>query len=53
MAQGEFNKSEATETEEAFKEVFNALSKKKQREFIGHANDISVFLAVAKEAAPK
>ena len=53
MAQGEFTKEEATETEVAFKEVFMALSKPRQREFLGHANDIYLFLAAAKKAAPK
>lgn len=52
MAQGEFTKEEAAETETAFKEVFQALSKKKQMEFLGHANDIYLFLGAAKKAAP-
>lgn len=52
MAQGEFTKEEAKETEEAFSEVFKALSKSKQQELFGHANDIYLFLAAAKEAAP-
>jgi len=52
MAQGEFTKEEATETEKAFGEVFEALSKPKQRAFIGHANDIYLFLDAAKKAAP-
>lgn len=53
MAQGDFTKEEATFTEEAFKEVFKALPKTKQAAFIGHANDIYLFLAAAKEAAPE
>ena len=53
MAQGDFTKEEATATEEAFKEVFDSLSKKKMMEFIGHANDIYLFLAAAKKAAPE
>ncbi len=53
MAQGEFTKEEATETETSFKEVFAALSKPKQMEFLGHANDIYLFLAAAKKAALK
>jgi hypothetical protein len=52
MAQGEFTKEEAAETEDAFAEVFKALSKTKQRELFGHANDISLFLNAAKAAAP-
>lgn len=51
MAQGEFTKEEADQTVEAFSEVFKALSKPKQREFLGHANDIYLFLEAAKRAA--
>ena len=53
MAQGEFTKETAAETEKAFGEVFDVLSKKKQAEFFGHANDIYLFLAAAKKKAPK
>ncbi len=53
MAQGEFTKEEAGETEEAFREVFKALPKTKQLNFLGHANDILLFLSAAKNAAPK
>jgi len=52
MAQGEFTKEEAMATEETFKEVFAALPKRKQMEFIGHANDIYLFLSAAKKVAP-
>jgi len=52
MAQGEFTKKEAEATEEAFDEVFKALSKPKQREFFGHANDIFLFLAACKRECP-
>ena len=53
MAQGEFTKEEATETEKALEEMFNGLSKPKQGEYLGHLNDISLFLAAAKKAAPE
>jgi len=53
MAQGEFTKAEAAETEQAFEEVFGALPKKKQGEYFGHANDILLFLAAAKKQAPE
>ena len=53
MAQGEFTKEESDATADAFKEVFDALSKKKQMEFIGHANDIYLFIEAAKQAAPE
>lgn len=52
MAQGEFTKEEATATIEAFDEVFKALSKKKQAEYIGHANDIFLFLEACKRNCP-
>lgn len=52
MAQGEFTKEEAKQTTETFKELFDALPKKKQMEFIGHANDIYLFLSAAEKAAP-
>lgn len=53
MAQGDFTKEEATETEEAFKEVFDALPKRRRLEFLGHANGIYLFLAAAKKKTPK
>ncbi len=53
MAQGEFTKSEAAMVAQAFKEVFEALPKTKQGQFIGHANSIYLFLAVAEKTAPE
>lgn len=52
MAQGEFTKEEAAETIKAMDEVFNALPKSKKAEFIGHYNDICLFMAAAQRAAP-
>jgi hypothetical protein len=52
MAQGEFTKDEAKATEEAFDDVFKALSKKKQMEYLGHANDIFLFLAACQRECP-
>lgn len=52
MAQGQFTQEEAKATEEAVKEVFEALPRSKQGQFIGHMNDIYLFLAAAKKAAP-
>lgn len=52
MAQGDFTREEAKATEEAFTEVFKALSKPKQREFLGHANDIYLFLAACQRECP-
>ncbi len=52
MAQGQFTKEEATETEKAVLEMFNALTKTKQREFLGHLNDVLLFITAAKQKAP-
>ncbi len=52
MAQGDFTKEEATATEEAVKEMFDALPKRKQMDYLGHLNDIYLFLGAAKKAAP-
>lgn len=52
MAQGDFTKAEATMMAKAFEEVFKALPKKKQLDFLGHANDIYLFLATCKEKCP-
>lgn len=51
MAQGQFTKEEAAAVDEAFAEVMKAFPKKKLAEFIGHFNDIALFLAAAKNAA--
>jgi hypothetical protein len=53
MAQGEFTKEEATQTEEAVNELFEALPKSRRFDYIGHLNDILLFLAAAKQAAPE
>ena len=52
MAQGDLTKEEAKFTEEAFKEGFEALPKKKRMEFIGHANDIYLFLGACQRELP-
>jgi hypothetical protein len=52
MAQGDFTQEEAQATIEAFDEVFKALPKKKMGEFIGHANDIFLFLEACKKQCP-
>ena len=53
MAQGQFTKEEAVETKKAVDELFAALPKTKQGGYIGHLNDILLFLNAAEEAAPK
>ena len=53
MAQGEFTKDEAQETRLAVEEMFKALTKAKQVEYLGHLNDILLFIEAAKAAAVK
>lgn len=53
MAQGEFTKEEAQATIEAVDEVMKALPKRKVGEYLGHFNDIFLFLEAAKKAAPE
>lgn len=53
MAQGDFTKQEVQFVRKAFDEVFNALPKSKKFEFIGHANDIYLFLSKAERIAPE
>jgi hypothetical protein len=53
MAQGQFTKQEAEATKEAVDELFSALPRAKKAEFLGHLNDIALFLEAAKRAAPE
>lgn len=53
MAQGEFTKEETQATIEAVQEIAEGLPKKKKIEFIGHFNDIFLFLEAAKRVAPE
>lgn len=53
MAQGEFTKEEADETAKAVEEMFTGLTKTKQGDFLGHLNDILLFVSAAKKAAPE
>ncbi len=52
MAQGQFSKQEADATVKAVDELFNAIPKSKRMEFIGHLNDIMLFIEAAKRSAP-
>jgi hypothetical protein len=52
MAQGEFTKEEAAETEKAVNEMFEGIPKARRMSFIGHLNDVLLFLKAAKNAAP-
>jgi len=53
MTQGTFSKEEAESCKEALDEVMKAMPKSKVVNFIGHFNDIFLFLSAAKEAAPE
>jgi hypothetical protein len=53
MAQGEFTKEEAASTLLAVDEMFKGLPKTKRFGFLGHLNDICLFLEAAKKAAPE
>ena len=52
MTQGKFSKEEAKESIEALDEIMKSMSKNKAAEFIGHFNDLFLFLSAAREAAP-
>ena len=53
MAQGDFTKKEAERTLEALDELFEAIPKSKRLNFIGHLNDICLFVEAAKKVASK
>lgn len=50
--QGKFVKAEAQNVIDAAKEIMDAFPKTKKLEFIGHFNDLFLFLEAAKKAAP-
>jgi len=52
MTQGKFSKEETTSCEEALNEIMKAMPKSKAGEFIGHFNDIFLYLTAAKAVAP-
>lgn len=52
MAQGQLTKEEAQATIEAADEMFKGLPKTKRLDYIGHLNDIMLFLEAAKKVAP-
>ena len=49
MAQGEFTREECAATEEALKEIMEAFPKTKALHFIGHFNDVFLFLRAVKK----
>ena len=52
MAQGEFTKEEAEQMMDAVNELFKAISKTKRMNYLGHLNDVCLFLETAKKIAP-
>lgn len=52
MAQGEFTKEEADRTKEAVEDMFKGIPKTRQMNYIGHLNDILLFVEAAKKNAP-
>ena len=52
MAQGEFTKEEILEVRKSFDEILEALPKSKLVNYLGHANDVYLFLAAADKVAP-
>lgn len=52
MTQGHFSKEEADFTMKALNELFEALPKTRRMEYLGHLNDISLFIEAAKRNAP-
>jgi len=52
MTQGKFSKEECASCEEALNEIMKAMPKTKVVEFVGHFNDLFLFLTAAKKEAP-
>ena len=52
MGQGDFTKEEAKESTEALDEIMKAFPKSKAMEFIGHFNDIFLFLGSCQRECP-
>lgn len=51
MAQGDFTKEEAKETAKAVGELFEAIPKGKKPGYLGHLNDIYLFLSACEQKA--
>jgi len=52
MTQGKFSKEEAKASGEALNEIMKAFPKSKVLNFIGHFNDIFLFLSACEKEAP-
>lgn len=49
---GDFTKEEAEVVKDCITEMFDAISKRKRMEFIGHLNEALCFVDAAKRIAP-
>lgn len=52
MTQGKFSKEEAEACDRALNEIMKAMPKSKSMDFIGHFNDLFLFLSAARKIAP-
>ena len=52
MSESLFTKQEGRRTKDVVLELFDALPKRKSTEYIGHLNDILLFIEAATRAAP-
>ncbi|CAG0976846.1 hypothetical protein ANRL3_01864 [Anaerolineae bacterium] len=52
MAQGQFTKEEAEQTKKAVEEMFDAIPKPRRFGYLGHLNDIFLFIDSAQKVAP-
>lgn len=53
MAQGEFTREECKATKDAVEDMFKGIPKSKQTNYLGHLNDIFLFLEAALREAPE
>jgi len=53
MAQGQFTKREARRVKEVAEEILSALPKSKKLEYLGHFNNLFLFLRPAEHATPE
>ena len=52
MAQGEFTKEEAVQVSKIVEKMFAGMPFTRRVQYIGHLNDILLFVQAAKDAAP-
>jgi hypothetical protein len=52
MTQGKASKEEASASKEALEEIMKALPKKKAMDFIGHFNDLFLFIEACERVLP-